>query len=251
MNTIRAVLTDDEKNNLDNLEQLLKTYCPGVEVVAKALNAAEGEAAILQYRPDLVFLDIQMPGKSGFDLLRGLAQYDFEVIFVTAYDQYAIQAVKFSAVDYLLKPVNVEELQAAVGRAMARSRNRKQNGQLENLLQLLQQQKDMHRIALATLKETRFVPTTDIIRCESSNNYSFFFLAGGEKLTVSKPIYEYEELLGGYGFIRCHQSHLINQRYVKSWVKEDGGYLLLENGDQVPVARNRKEAVSRALQFPG
>jgi two-component system LytT family response regulator len=141
MNTMKAILIDDEKNNLTNLEQLLKAYCVGVEVVATAMDAAEGKSAILQYHPDLVFLDIQMPGRNGFELLRELAQYDFEVIFVTAFDQYAIQAVRFAAVDYLLKPVNIEELQEAVNRAFAKSRDKKKNGQLENLIQLLQGQK--------------------------------------------------------------------------------------------------------------
>lgn len=250
MNMMKAILIDDEKHNLENLEALLQTYCPHVQVAATAMNAADGKTAILQHHPDLVFLDIQMPGKSGFDLLRELSQYNFEVIFITAYDQYAIQAIKFAAVDYLLKPVNIEELQDAVSRALVNNRQKKQNLQLENLIQLLQQQKEAHRIALTTLRETRFIPTTEIIRCESSNNYSIFYLANGEKLTVSKPIYEYEELLKSYGFIRCHQSHLINKQYVKSWVKEDGHYLLFENGTQVPVSRNRKEQVMQALGQP-
>lgn len=248
MSTLKAILIDDEKNNLINLEQLLKTYCPMVQVVATAQNAAEGKSLLLQYRPDLVFLDIQMPEKNGFELLRELHQYDFEVIFVTAFDQYAIQAVRFAAVDYLLKPVNIEELQAAVDRALANTRDKKKNLQLENLIQLLQGQKEEHRIALTTMKETRFIRTPEILRCESSNNYTIFFLASGEKLTASRPIFEYEELLKEYGFIRCHQSHLVNRKYVKSWVKEDGGYLLLDNGHQVPVSRNKKEVVAWALK---
>lgn len=247
MNPMKAILVDDEKNNLINLQQLLKTYCPDVEVIATAMNAAEGKNAILQYRPDLVFLDIQMPGKNGFELLQELNQYDFEVIFVTAFDQYAIQAVRFAAVDYLLKPVSIDELQAAAGRALVKRREKMKNVQLENLLQLLQAQKEDHRIALATMKETRFIRTMDIVRCESSNNYTIFFLAPGEKLTASRPIFEYEELLKSYGFIRCHQSHLVNRKYVKSWVKEDGGYLLLDNGHQVPVSKNKKEVVAWAL----
>jgi two-component system LytT family response regulator len=248
MNTMKAILVDDEQNNLVNLEQLLKTYCPGVEVVAMAADAAAGRSAILQHHPDLIFLDIQMPGKSGFDLLRELHQYDFEVIFVTAFDQYAIQAVRFAAVDYLLKPVSIDELQAAVSRALDKRSEKKKNLQLENLLQLLQEQKEDHRIALATIKETRFIRTTDIVRCESSNNYTIFFLSNGEKLTASRPIFEYEELLKSYGFIRCHQSHLVNRKYVKSWVKEDGGYLLLDNGHQVPVSKNKKDVVTWALK---
>jgi len=248
---IRAILIDDEKNNLDNLSRLLSLHCPDVRVEAVALNAAEGRELILRTHPELVFLDIQMPGKSGLELLQELPQHDFEIIFVTAYDQYGIQAVKFAAVDYLLKPISVQELQEAVGKATVRSREKKKNGQLENLLQLLQRQqyKDEHRIALTTLKETRFLFTRQIVRCESDNNYSHFFLDDGEKLLVSKPIYEYEALLKEYGFIRCHQSHLVNKKHVKSWVREDGGFLLLDNGTTVPVSRNKKEAVLGALGF--
>ena len=248
--SIKAVLIDDEKNNLDNLAQLLRVSCPEVEICATARNADEGRTIILQHRPELVFLDIQMPGKNGFDLLQSLTQYDFEIIFVTAYDQYGIQAVKFAAVDYLLKPINVDELQSAVNRAIEKSQKKKQNLQLENLIQLLQQQqnKDEHRIALTTLKETRFIYTRQILRCESSNNYCTFYVADGEKLLVSKPIHEYEEILKGYGFIRCHQSHLVNKKYIKSWVKEDGGYLLLDNGTQIPISRNKKDMVGEALK---
>ena len=247
MNKLRTVLIDDEKNNLDNLEHLLRNYCPSVEVATKALDAEEGKAAIMEHRPDLLFLDIQMPGKSGFDLLRELNVFDFELIFVTAYDQYAIQAIKFAAVDYLMKPISPPELQQAVERAAQNSSLKKQNRQLENLLHLLHHQKDTHRITLTTLEETRFVRTADILRCESSNNYTVFFLSTGEKLTVSRPIYEYEELLKPYGFIRCHQSHLVNHRQVKSWVKKDGGYLLLDDGSRVPVSRNKKELVLQAM----
>jgi two-component system LytT family response regulator len=246
---LQAVLIDDEQNNLHNLAQLLATWCPEVEVIATAMNADDGKQLILQHRPDLVFLDIQMPGKNGFDLLQSLTSYDFEVIFVTAYDQYGIQAVKFAAVDYLLKPVHIDELQAAVKKAVAKSAYKKQNGRLENLIHLLQQKqdKDEHRIALSTGKETRFILTQHIVRCESTNNYTHFYLADGEKLVVSKPIYEYEELLANYGFIRCHQSHLVNKRYIKSWVKEDGGYLLLQHGAQVPVSRQKRDLVMESL----
>lgn len=247
---LRTVLIDDEKNNLDNLQQLLKNNCPEAEVCAVARNADEGKRIILENRPDLVFLDIQMPGKTGFDLLRSLPRYDFEVIFVTAYDQYGIQAVKFAAVDYLLKPVNVAELQAAIARALEKSLKKKENLQLENLIQLLHKQhnKEEHRIALTTLKETRFIYTRDIMHCESSNNYTTFYLADGEKLLVSKPIHEYEDILKSYGFIRCHQSHLVNKKCIKSWVKEDGGYLLLHNGTQIPISRSKKDVVSEALK---
>lgn len=247
---MKTVLVDDEKNNIDNLVQLLQTCCPAVEVCAVSQNADQGKQAIIQHQPDLVFLDIQMPGKNGFDLLRSLPQYDFDVIFVTAYDQYGIQAIKFAAVDYLLKPVDTDELQAAVNRVLERKRRTKENQQLENLVALLHKQhnREEHRIALTTLRETRFVHTRDIVCCESSNNYTTFCLTNGEKLLVSKPIHEYEDILADYSFIRCHQSHLVNKKHIKSWVKDDGGYLLLENGMQVPVSRNKKEMVAMQLK---
>jgi two-component system, LytTR family, response regulator len=245
---ITAVLIDDEMNNLDNLHQLLKRHCPEVQVMATALNAEEGRRIILENQPDLVLLDIEMPGKNGFDLLKSLPQYDFEVIFVTAYDQYGIQAVKFSAIDYLLKPINPDELQLAINKVISKNRSKKQNLQLENLLRIFQQQKEDQRIALPTQKETRFIATGDIVRCESSNNYTSFVLANKEMILVSRPIYEYEELLGNYGFIRCHQSHLVNRKYIKSLIREDGGYLLMENGEQIPVSRGKKDFVIGALK---
>ncbi|MEO6981118.1 MAG: LytTR family DNA-binding domain-containing protein [Mucilaginibacter sp.] len=247
--SIRAVLIDDEKHNLANLQELLHTYCPEVTICDTALSADEGATIILKHRPDIVFLDIQMPGKTGFDLLRGLTSYDFEVIFVTAFDQYAIQAMRFAAIDYLLKPIDINDLQAAVDRAIKKCRVKAQNLQLENLIHLLkgQQNKDEQRIALNTLKETRFVKTGEIVHCESSNNYTTFFLLDGEQLLVCKPIYEYEEILKDYGFIRCHQSHLVNKKFVKSWKKEYGDFLLLFNGNEIPISRNKKEAVKKAM----
>lgn len=249
--SITAVLIDDESNNLDNLNRLLTQYCPEVEVIGTAMDAATGKKLITSMHPGLVFLDIQMPGENGLQLLQQLTRHDFQLIFVTAYDQYGIQAVKFAAVDYLLKPINPRELQEAVRKAILRHGERTRNAQLENLLQLLQRQphKEEHRIALTTLKETRFLFTRQIIRCESDNNYCYFFLDNGEKLLVSKPIYEFEPLLKDYGFIRCHQSHLVNKQHIRSWVREDGGYLLLGNGDTIPVSRGKKDAVLQALGF--
>jgi two-component system LytT family response regulator len=249
--TINALLIDDEKNNLNNLSRLLTLYCPQIQVIAQALDAIEGKDLIIRLKPDLVFLDIQMPGTNGLELLQQLPNPDFELIFVTAHDQYGIQAVKFAAVDYLLKPIDTTELQTAVRKAANRLAAKTRNTQLENLLQLLRQQQDkeVHRIALTTLKETRFLYIRQIVRCESDNNYCYFFLDNGEKLLVSKPIYEYDALLAPYGFIRCHQSHLVNKHYVRSWLREDGSTLLLENGDKIPVSRIKKEAVLEALGF--
>jgi two-component system LytT family response regulator len=247
---ISAVIIDDERNNIDNLSILLKEFFPELSIIGEATDAVYAEKLILQHKPDIVFLDIQMPEKSGFDLLTSLAVHDFELIFVTAFDQFGIQAVKFSAIDYLLKPVKAEELRKAVQKAISRRLEKKHNKQLENLLDVLQHQqlKDTHRIALPSSKETRFIKTNEIIRCESSNNYTTFFILNGESIITSKPIFEYEEILQVYGFIRCHQTHLVNKRYIKSLVKQDGGYLLLENGAKIPISRLKRELVKKELE---
>jgi two-component system LytT family response regulator len=248
---IKAVIIDDEAHNVENIQALLGQYCPLVEVSGTANSAAAGSALLYAHKPDLLFLDIQMPEQNGFDLLRSLSTHDFEVIFVTAYDQYAIQAMRFAATDYLLKPVDISELQAAVDKAIEQRKLKVQNQQLENLLQLLQagQNKSEQRIALASTKETRFVKMDEILRCESSNNYTTFYLTSGESMLVSKPIYEYEDLLKGHGFMRCHQSHLVNEKFVKSWRKELGDFLLLTDGTEVPISRAKKDDIKRALKL--
>jgi two-component system LytT family response regulator len=247
---INAIIIDDEQNNIINLQTIVEKNCSGISIIATAQNAADGKNAILQFQPDLIFLDIQMPGKNGFELLQSLPESDFEVIFVTAYNQYGIEAIKFSALDYLLKPINTKELQEAVAKAIRKHSEKKQNRQLQNLIAILKhdQEKETHRIALPSAKETRFVLTKDIIRCESSNNYTSFYLCTNEKIIVSKPIYEYESLLYGYGFIRCHQSHLVNKKFIKSIVKDDGGYLLLEDSTTIPISRQKKEWVKDEIE---
>ncbi len=246
---ITCVIIDDEQNNILNLQMLLQKHCPNISVLATAMSADEGIAIIKKHQPDVVFLDIQMPGKNGFQLLQSLSNLDFEIIFVTAYDQYGIQAVKFAALDYLLKPIKIEELQQAVNKAAEKSLAKRQNLQLQNLINLLKQssKKEEQRIALPSAKETRFIEIKHIVRCESLNNYTTFYIDNNEKLLISKPIYEYEELLTDYGFIRCHQSHLVNKKFVKSWIKNDGDCLLLEDGTQVPVSRQKKEMVKTLL----
>lgn len=246
---IKAIIIDDEPFNIINLQRLLQQHCPEVVVLDTAASAAAGIESIQRFLPDLLFLDIQMPGTNGFEMLQALTSYHFELILVTAFDNYGIKAVKFAAIDYLLKPLDIEELKVAVAKAIAKISQKKQNLQLENFVEILRQghKKQAHRIALASQKETRFVYTTDIVRCESSNSYTHFYMADGEKITVSVSIYEYEELLAAYGFIRCHQSHLVNRKFVKSMIKESGGYLLMHDGSQIPVSRHKKEQVKKEL----
>lgn len=248
---INAIIIDDEPHNIVNMAKLLQEYCAQVNVLATATNAADARTAILQHQPDLLFLDIQMPDENGFDLLKSIKGFNFEVIFVTAYDKYGIQAVKFAAIDYLLKPVNIIEMKEAVEKVLLKKQQARQNLQLENLLQLLQQSqsKELHRIALPTAKETRFINPAQIIRCESSNNYTTFFLQDGEKILVSKPIFEYEELLVPYGFLRCHRSHLVNKKFIKSMIKEHGGSLILEDGTQLPTNKQKLEELKQYFVY--
>jgi two-component system LytT family response regulator len=246
---IKAIIVDDEPINIINLKHLLARNCAGVEVVANATSADDARTLIDSLNPQLVFLDIQMPLKNGFDLLRELPALNFELIFVTAFEQYGIQAIKFAAIDYLLKPVSSLELQEAVKKAATNIERKKQNSQLEFLVEMLRKEKAPEdvRIALPSQKETRFVQAADIIRCESSNAYTRMHLSGGEKIVVSIPIAHYDELLSPHGFIRSHQSHLVNRRFVKSLVKESGGFLLMKDGTEVPVSRHKRDEVKTAL----
>jgi two-component system LytT family response regulator len=217
-------------------------------VSGKAKNLAAARTLIEAHQPDVVLLDIQLGQQNGFDLLKDLP-ITFEVIFVTAFSEYGIKAIKFAALDYLLKPVNPAELQQAIEKAQKKKNAKTQQQQIDSLFQYLQKQTTgpLHLIALPSSKETRLVPPEDIIRCESMNSYTRFFLKNEEQLLVSKPIFEYESLLMDYGFIRCHQSHLVNMQFVKSYSKEGNGLLNLYNGEQIPVSRLKKDQVKLTI----
>lgn len=249
---IKAILVDDEPINNTNLAALLNRHCKGIEIVTAAQSAEEARSKIIEWEPDVVFLDIEMPGMNGFELLKTFDNPCFDVVFVTAYDSYGIKAVKFSALDYILKPINSTELKAAVEKIENSVRVKKQNLRLKNLLSLLDNTSSNteDKIALSTLKETYFIAIKDILRCVSSNNYTTFFLANGDEYLISKPLYEYDELLTPYGFIRCHQSHLVNKLHVRSIVNEDSGYLVLgPAGHKIPISRQKKGLVKSILKI--
>ncbi|KQN38010.1 two-component system response regulator [Pedobacter sp. Leaf41] len=245
---MRAILVDDELANLENLQVLLSTNCPDVKVVATANNIDDAFEKINLHRPDLLFLDIQMGKTTGFDLLNQLGDKTFEVIFVTAYDNYGIQAVKFAALDYLLKPVDPDELMVAVSKAENRIANKMSGEQLNFLLnQIKRSEPTVPKIALPQQHEIRYVSVDDIVRCVADNTYTFFHLSSSEKILISKPLKEYSDLLKPQGFVRSHQSHLVNPKFVKSWLKEDGGTLLMNNGDKIPVSKPNREIVKAIL----
>ncbi|RZK42528.1 MAG: response regulator transcription factor [Pedobacter sp.] len=245
---MKAVLIDDEISNLENLQALLEKHCPQVSIMAAAKDVSEAVEAIEKHLPDIVFLDIQMGEQTGFDVLTLLPTRNFEVIFVTAYDHYGIQAVKFAALDYLLKPVDIEELINSVDKAQRKLEKHIKTSQLDFLLQQLKKpETTISKIALQMQSEIRYVNLSEIVRCEADNTYTHFILSSDEKILVSKSLKEYADLLRPNGFLRTHQSHLVNPTYVKSWLKEDGGILLLISGEKIPVSKPNKEAVKQAL----
>ncbi len=245
---MRALIVDDELSNQENLQQLLKTYADDVEVVAVAGNVDEGKAAIQKHRPELVFLDIQLHGRSGFDLLKEVEEIDFAVIFVTAYDQYGIQAIKFAALDYLLKPIDIDELKAAISKARKAIQQTKKNERLGHLLEYLKDEKQVSpRIALPMFGETRYVNVGDIMHCEADNTYTRFFLKDGEKVLVSRTLKEYADMLASHGFLRTHQTHLVNVEHIKSWIREDGGSLLLKDNTKIPISKVNRTKVKDML----
>ncbi|MBB6111555.1 two component transcriptional regulator, LytTR family [Mucilaginibacter lappiensis] len=248
MTSIRSIIIDDEPNNIENLQLIVATHSTDVVILTTASKAAEGIKAIQDHQPDLVFLDIQMPGQSGFDLLRALPEIKFEVIFITAYDKYGIQAIKFSALDYLLKPIDIAEFKLAIAKAKQKISHRQQNHSIENLLQYIKAgQKEIPKITLPTLTGIMYVKITDIVRCEASNNYTTFYLQNGEQVLVCKTLKDFADILKPHQFVRTHQSHLVNQQYVKSYLREDGGTLLLNDQTKVPISRQNRELVKETL----
>jgi two-component system LytT family response regulator len=227
---------------------MITGHCPDVEVVAICNTAGEGRESILAANPDLIFLDIEMPGENGFSLLENLPRINFEVIFVTAYNHYSLKAIKFSALDYILKPIDTNDLVAAVEKAKMKILQKQENLLLRNLLENTRRSNSCKTIALSSSDKVEFIEVSTIIRCESDSNYTTFFLKNGEKLLVSKTLKEYDELLSPYGFLRVHQSHLINLKEMKSYIKTDGGYIQMKDGSSVSISRQRRETVLKTLR---
>lgn len=245
--SLRAIIVDDERGGREALAALLANHCPSVEVIGMADSAATGAEAIRGLRPDLVFLDIEMPYGNGFDLLEMARGIDFGVIFTTAYDHYAIKAIRLCALDYLLKPIDADELQAAVARA-EKELTVKPSGVLEALIQnMAGRDPGASRIALPTAEELLFVQVKDIVRCEAAGNYTIFHFISGEAPIVSRTLKEYEAVLGEMGFFRIHHSHLVNLHHVRRYVKGEGGQLVMCDGSEIAVSRRRKEELLSRL----
>ena len=240
----KAVIIDDESKARNALKNLIAKHCSNIVVVAEADCVKAGIETINANFPDIVFLDVQMPDGTGFDLLEQLGDVDFKVIFASAYDKFAIQAFRFSAIDYLLKPVEPDMLIEACSKLTGDNRITEINKKLEVLLN---NRNSFEKIALPTLDGINFVNIKEIIRCESDNNYTNIFLTGGRKFIVSKTLKEFDEMLSPFNFFRIHKSHLINLNYLQKYNKGEGGYVIMEDGSELEVSRRRKDDFIRAL----
>jgi two-component system, LytTR family, response regulator len=258
MDPITAILIDDERSCLQNLEQKIVEYCPGLRIVAAVEQPAEAIFLIRHHLPKVIFLDIEMPHMSGFRMLNELEDYRGEIIFTTAYSHYTIEAIRFSAFDYLMKPVMIEDLQAAVSRLTERMAVRTKD-RLDVLREALEKSEaearkearpshsQEDRIALPTGDGLELIQLKNVIRIESSSNYSRLFFNTGKSLLVTRLLKEFEEMLRPYRFFRVHNIHLINLNYVHKYLRGDGGKVIMENGDEIDVSRRRKDEFLRLI----
>ncbi|GAB2596840.1 LytR/AlgR family response regulator transcription factor [Spirosoma areae] len=238
---IRVILIDDEPNAVGLLALRLSQHCPQVEVVASCTNSHKGVQAILDYQPDVVFLDIEMPQMNGFQVLEAVAGVPFSLVFVTAYDKFALKAFRYSAVDYLLKPIDTQELIQAVQRVEKSQKTGPEQighlrGQLTNSTKTLPD-----RLALPYQNGVAFVDMKDILYCESDDNYTKFYLADGQHYLATKSMRDIQDLLEERDFLRIHRQYLINLNHIKKFVKGEGNYVVMTNGQSIPVSRAQKD----------
>jgi len=244
---LTAAIVDDVAQARETLKEDLATYCPDVEIIGEADGVVTGSKLLKKIKPEIVFLDIQLQDGSGFDILEIVGDnLTAKVIFTTASDEFAIKAFKFSAVDYLLKPVDPDELMDAVKKASEANFSQQKNYDL--LLDTVKEKELPQRLALHTLEKIHVTEIADIVRCESNGNYTTFFFNSGQKLLVTKTLKEFDQMLSEHQFARVHQSHLINTHQIKEFVKLDGGYLVMRDGAKVPVSMRKKSVVMKLLE---
>lgn len=239
---IRSIIIDDEAFGRQSIQDAVQKFCSDVAVVALCEDAERGIEAIKAFKPDLVFLDIQMPGMSGFDLLQRLAPVTFHVIFVTSYDQYAVRAFKFSAIDYLLKPLNPDELIQAVHKVKTKSDATSITHRFESLLNNIAfKTGKIEKVAIPTQNGIDFFNTDDIIYCQAEGSYTTLYMVNHRKELVARTLKDFENLLGSSGFLRVHNSSLISLRHVQKYIKGEGGYVILSEGHHADISRRKKD----------
>ena len=244
---IRCVIVEDEEMARNVLKSLLAQYCPDVMVCAEADDVISGKNMIETFRPDLVFLDIEMPGGSGFKLLTSIENKDFEVVFITAYEQFAIKAIRHDALDYILKPIDPKELVAAVEKVNEAKYKKTLKKQYDNLLKNLDpEQLVVRKISLSTADKIHLIDVDDIIRCESDNYYTIIFFKDGTSLMVSKTLKDMEQKLEEYDFVRTHKSHLVNMRCIMNFIRDEM-MVVMTDGTKVPVSKRKKEKILEVI----
>jgi two-component system LytT family response regulator len=243
-----AIIIDDEKNSRDSLRKKILQYCTDLEIIAICESGEEGLEKIGSLDPDIVFLDVEMPRMNGFTMLQQLKTRQFELIFTTAYDHYAIRAIRFSALDYLVKPIEAEDLKQAVAKAIEKIKSPTSNQRIETLLHnLLQEKSNRQKIALTSLEGFQFVEIDNIIYLEAKGNYTEVYLKDQPKITISRTLKDCEELLSSAIFIRIHHSYIINKNHIQKYIKGEGGQVVMNNGRTLDVARRRKEEFMRQI----
>ncbi len=246
---IQAIIIDDEKTSRDALAGLLKRYCEQVEIIGEADGVESGKKILNELKPDVVFLDIQMPDGSGFKLMEEVGEkLEAQVVFTTAFDQFAIKAIKYSALDYLLKPVLVEELMACVQKVEKIKETGDGAGNMRVFIENIKQEKNNpEKIVLATSEGVYVVKISEVVRCQSNDYYTFFYFKDGKKLLVSKTLKESEELLQDKRFFRPHKSHLVNMKYIESFDKPNTT-IILNDGTRIPVSRRKRDNVVEIIR---
>jgi two-component system, LytTR family, response regulator len=245
---IKTIIIDDEPELLDMNRALLVNNFENIEVVATCGTVEEGVNLIKEHKPQLVLLDIQLSDGTGFQLLQKVKPYNFSVIFITAHNEFAIKAIKFSALDYILKPVNEQEFCVAVERAISNINNVLIGKQVDTFFDYYDRKTQNRNIVLKTAESINVVEVSDIVYCRSDNSYTTFYLNNKEKILVSRGMKEYEELLEDYGFFRPHHSFLVNLKYISRLDKTDGGFLILKDSTEIPVSTRRKARLIQVLE---
>ena len=245
---LKAVIVEDEPKGMANLKALLSQYCDDVEIIGTATNIQEAQDLFddPEFKPDIALLDISLPDGLVFTLLNELRPVDFEVIFVTAYDEYAKKACEYSSIGFISKPIEPDELKAAVKRA--RPRKQMMDKRLEVFSQVYNNPNAFEKMSIAALDGIYFVNLKDILRFEAEDNYTHIFLKSGDKITASKTIKAYEEMLQGLNFYRVHKRHVINLNYMRKFVKGDGGYLIMDDGKKIDVSRRRRPSFMEQMR---
>jgi two-component system LytT family response regulator len=244
---MKAVIVDDEPAVRNTISTLLKENFPDISVTDAVGSVTEGCEAVTKHPPDILFLDVELPDGLGFELLKKVAPVRFHTIFITGHQEYALDAIKVSALDYILKPVDEDELKTAILKAREIINHEEEQLKIMALTENMQERKVLRRIILKTAEALQLISVIDIIRAEADSNYTHFYLAGGKHIIVSRTLKEYEAMLGGTGLIRVHQSHLVNINFIDKFFRHDGGYLLLKDGTTIPVSPNLKQKVLQAL----